>query len=120
MLRTRESEDFLVLNGIQTQSARVLQPAAECRACMRAGRGRGTHQPAVAAHAGIRGAVSRRTCDGADIGRRRPSRHAALMPDQSLQRLLARQAPAWSWWSSPALARLNPEPAIAQDKPALE
>jgi hypothetical protein len=26
MLKTRESEDFLVLNGIQTQSARVLQP----------------------------------------------------------------------------------------------
>jgi collagenase-like PrtC family protease len=48
-MRTREGEEFLVLNGIQTQSG--LQPAA--RTCRHAGHGCGcgAHQPTVAAHA---------------------------------------------------------------------
>jgi hypothetical protein len=33
MLRTREGEAFLVLNGIQTQSARVHNLLANCRRC---------------------------------------------------------------------------------------
>jgi collagenase-like PrtC family protease len=63
LMRTRENEAFLVLNGIQTQSARVHNLLPQTRSpCACVGRGGPARQPSVAAHTAHPRAVSR--CDG--------------------------------------------------------
>ena len=99
MLKTRESEDFLVLNGIQTQSARVHNLIDELPRMQRMGVAVARISP-QAQH--TRSLPCSTPCAGRAGAKRCPRATPALVPDQSCNGYWHGHNQAWTWWTGHA------------------